>query len=228
MMNLTPTELERLTVFTAAEFARRNLRDGVRLSHPEAVAFIADEMMHAARRGVAYEDIIDMAGRLLDASAVMPGVAAMIPVVCAEGDFAEGTKMMVVFGPITPAPGDPVPGEILCAEGDIELNAGRAVVEVDVLNTGDRDIQVRSHAHFFEVNRALDFPRERAFGMHLDSPSGVGARFEPGIAKRVRLVPFGGTREVHGFGGLTQGALDDPRVRAQALAAARARGYRGA
>lgn len=228
MMNLTPTELERLTIFNAAEFARRNRRDGVLLSHPEAVALITDEMMHAARRDLPYEEIIDLAGTLLTAADVMPGVPAMIPVICAEGDFAEGTKMMVVFAPVAPAPGDVVPGEIISAEGDIELNAGRAAVELRVLNTGDRDIQVRSHAHFFEVNRALDFARERAFGMRLDTPSGVGVRFEPGMAKTVRLVAFAGTRRVLGFGGLTNGLLDDPRVRDAAIAAARARGYRGA
>ena len=228
MMNLTPTELERLTIFTAAEFARRNRRDGVLLSHPEAVAFITDEMMHAARRDVPYEEIIDLAGQLLTAADVMPGVPAMIPVICAEGAFAEGTKMMVVFGPIAPAPGDVVPGEIVPAAGEIVLNADRPVVDLDVVNTGDRDIQVRSHAHFFEVNRALEFDRLRAFGMHLDSPSGVGVRFEPGMRKTVPLVPFGGRRRVLGFAGLTNGALDEPAVREAALAAARARGYRGA
>lgn len=227
MMNLTPTELERLTIFTAAEFARRNRRDGVLLSHPEAVAFITDEMMHAARRDVAYEEIIDMAGRLLTAADVMPGVPAMIPVICAEGAFDEGTKMMVVFQPIAASPDAVVPGEIVPAQEDIVLNAGRAVIELDVVNTGDRDIQVRSHAHFFEVNRALDFDRTRAFGMRLDSPSGVGVRFEPGMRKTVALVPFGGRRRVAGFAGLTNGALDDPAVREAALAAARVRGYRG-
>lgn len=228
MMNLTPTEQERLTIFMAAEFARRNLRDGVKLSQPEAVALITDEMMHAARRGVAYEEIIDMAGRLLTADDVMPGVPSMIPVVCAEGCFPEGTKMMVVFQPIPPAPGGPVPGEIITAEGEIELNADRPAVELEVVNRGDRDIQVRSHAHFFEVNRALEFEREKAFGMRLDTPSGTGVRFEPGIPKRVRLVAFAGERRALGFGGLVNGPLDDPERRAAALAAARERGYRGA
>lgn len=228
MMNLTPTELERLTIFSAAEFARRNRRDGVLLSHPEAVALITDEMMHAARRDEPYEVIIDRAAQLLTAADVMPGVPAMIPVICVEGAFAEGTKMMVVFQPIAPAAGAIVPGEILPAAGEIVLNAERPVVEIDVVNTGDRDIQVRSHAHFFEVNRALEFERARAFGLHLDAPSGVGVRFEPGMRKTVPLVPFGGARRVAGFAGLTNGLLDDPAVRAAALAAARARGYRGA
>ena len=228
MMNLTPTELERLSIFSAAEFARRNRRDGVRLSHPEAVALITDEMMHAARRGVPYADIIDVASKLLTAADVMPGVPSMIGVICAEGAFPEGTKMMVVFGPIAPAPGEVVAGEIISPDTDIELNSGRAMVEIVVINTGDRDIQVRSHAHFFETNRALEFDRAQAFGMHLDTPSGVGVRFEPGISKSVRLVAFGGARRALGFGGLTNGLLDDPQVRAAALAAAHARGYRGA
>jgi urease subunit gamma/beta len=228
MMNLTPTELERLTIFNAAEFARRNKRDGVHLSHPEAVALITDEMMHAARRGLPYAEIIDLAAKLLTAADVMPGVPSMIPFICVEGDFAEGTKMMVVFSPIAPVAGDIVPGEIITVDDEIELNAGRAATEVMVVNRGDRDIQVRSHAHFFEVNRALEFERARAFGMRLDTPSGVGVRFEPGIAKTVRLVAFGGARIASGFAGLTNGALDDPQVREAALATARARGYRGA
>ncbi|QLQ09940.1 MAG: urease subunit beta [Nocardioidaceae bacterium] len=227
-MNLTPTESERLTVFAAAEFARRNRAAGVPLSHPEAVALLADEMMFAARRDLSYEEIVDMACRLLTHEDVAPGVPAMIPWLSLEASFAEGTKVLVVFQPITAAPGEIVPGEVIPADSDIAINADRPVVELEVLNTGDRDIQVRSHAHFFEVNRALEFERSRAFGLHLDTPSGVGARFEPGIVKTVRLVPFGGNRRLSGFGGLTNGPLDDPGIRDAALALAHARGYRGA
>lgn len=227
-MNLTPTESERLTIFAAAEFARRNLSAGVPLSHPEAVALITDEMMFAARRDMPYDEIIDKASRLLTSDDVAPGVPSMIPWLSLEGAFPEGTKVLVVFQPIAPSPDDLIPGEVIPGEGEITLNADRPVVELEVLNTGDRDIQVRSHAHFFEVNRALQFDRARAFGLHLDTPSGVGARFEPGITKVVRLVPFGGNRRISGFGGLTNGSIDDPRVRDAAIALARARGYLGA
>jgi urease subunit gamma/beta len=226
-MNLTPTELERLLIFQAAEFARRNLAANVKLSHPEAVALITDEMMHAARRGVPYEAIIDMAAHLLDPDQVAPGVPPMIPVLCVEGSFPEGTKVMVVFQPIAISPDGLVPGEVIQGDGDVEMNRDRPTIEVAVTNTGDRDVQVRSHAHFFEVNRALDFDRERAFGMRLNKPSGVGVRFEPGIRKIVELVPYAGNRYITGFGGLTNGAIDDPEVKRDALAAARARGYRG-
>ena len=89
MMNLTPTEQERLTIFQAAEFARRHKALGVKLSHPEAVALIADEMLLAARRDMPYADIVDMAGRLLTTDDVLPGVAAMISLVSVEGNFEE-------------------------------------------------------------------------------------------------------------------------------------------
>ncbi|HEX2886591.1 urease subunit beta [Vineibacter terrae] len=232
-MNLSPTELDRLTIFTAAEHARRLRAAGVRLSQPEAVALIADEMLLGARKGMTYEAIVDMAGRLLSSDDVEPGVAAMVEMVSVEAGFAEGTKMVIVFKPIGPGRDaaeetEAEAGEIITADGEITLNAGRARIELDVVNTGDRDIQVRSHTHFFEVNRALDFDRAKAFGMRLDVGSGSGVRFEPGLRKRVGLVPMGGQRVVRGQAGLTQGSLDDDAVRQAALAAARRDGYRGA
>lgn len=230
-MNLSPTEADRLVIFSAAEHARRLRGHGVRLSHPEAVALIADEMLLAARKGLPYAEIVDLASRLLRTDDVEPGVASMVEFVSVEANFAEGTKMVIAFRPIQPGgEADPVrqPGEILVADGDIELNAGRDRVDIDVTNTGDRDIQVRSHTHFFETNRALDFDRSKAWGMRLDVGSGGGVRFEPGIRRRVTLVAIGGDRVVNGQAGLVQGRLDDPAVAATALAAARQAGYRGA
>ncbi len=99
-MNLTPTEMDRLTIFTAAEMARRNKQLGIRLSHPEAVALITDEVMLAARRDMPYAQIRDMASRLLTTDDVEPGVAEMIPMIYMELAFAEGTKLMALFEPI--------------------------------------------------------------------------------------------------------------------------------
>ena len=230
-MNLAPTEMERLTIFMAAEFARRNRSLGIKLSRPEAVAIIADEMLLAARRGVSYGEIVDIAGNLLTTDDVLPGVAEMISIVSVEASFEEGTKMLVVYDPIHPGR-EPVheavvPGEITVPEGDIELNSGRERVTVEVVNTGDRDIQVRSHAHFFEVNAALEFDRAKAFGMRLDRPSGTGMRFEPGLKKRVDLVCFGGSRTVHGFAGLVNGTIRDEAVKQIAMRRAKARKYKG-
>ncbi len=98
-----------------------------------------------------------------------------------------------------------IPGEYLLGEGDIVANAGRATVELTVENTGDRPIQVGSHFHFFEVNRALRFDRGRAFGMRLNVPAGTAVRFEPGDARRVTLVELAGARRVFGLNALTEG-----------------------
>ncbi|MEM1310668.1 MAG: urease subunit beta [Cyanobacteria bacterium P01_D01_bin.71] len=100
-----------------------------------------------------------------------------------------------------------IPGELLPAEGDIELNAGRETITLMVANTGDRPIQVGSHFHFFEVNTALQFEREQARGRRLDIPAGTAVRFEPGDEREVRLVPFVGSRQVYGLNGLINGAL---------------------
>jgi urease subunit beta len=99
------------------------------------------------------------------------------------------------------------PGEIIVKSGEIELNAGRATVELEVANTGDRPIQVGSHYHFFETNAALDFDRDKARGFRLDIAPGTAVRFEPGQTRRVRLVAYGGARIVHGFNGKIAGAL---------------------
>jgi len=98
-----------------------------------------------------------------------------------------------------------IPGEYLLGEGDIIANPGRRTVELMVANTGDRPIQVGSHFHFFEVNRALRFDRAQAFGMRLNVPAGTAVRFEPGDEKRVTLVELGGARQIFGLNGLTEG-----------------------
>ena len=100
-----------------------------------------------------------------------------------------------------------IPGEIITAEGDIELNAGLDVTELEVSNTGDRPVQVGSHYHFFETNPALTFDREAARGKRLDIASGTAVRFEPGQTRKVKLIPLEGKREVYGFRAEIGGAL---------------------
>src|ERR1043166_933303 len=117
-----------------------------------------------------------------------------------------------------------IPGEYLFDGGAIELNAGRPTVTLEVNNTGDRPVQVGSHFHFFEVNRALVFDRAAAYAMRLDLPAGPAVRFEPGEIKTVRLVALGGLRRMYGGSGLVMGALDDPALKQQALERARREG----
>ncbi len=101
-----------------------------------------------------------------------------------------------------------IPGELFPADGEIELNAGRAATELEVANTGDRPIQVGSHYHFAEVNPALTFDRAQARGFRLDIPAGTAVRFEPGQSRTVDLVAFDGARVVQGFRGDVMGPLE--------------------
>jgi urease subunit beta len=100
-----------------------------------------------------------------------------------------------------------IPGQVIAADGEVVLNAGQTSITLEVANTGDRPIQVGSHYHFSEVNPALDFDRVAALGMRLDIAAGTAMRFEPGQARSVILIPFGGDRRVFGFRQAVMGAL---------------------
>ena len=102
-----------------------------------------------------------------------------------------------------------IPGEVIAADGDIELNSGRETVTVTVANTGDRPVQVGSHYHFFEANPALDFDRGATRGFRLNIAAGTAVRFEPGQTREVELVAYAGARRVYGFNGLVSGPLDE-------------------
>jgi urease subunit beta len=108
-----------------------------------------------------------------------------------------------------------IPGEILTEPGDIALNAGAEAITLNVANTGDRPIQVGSHYHFAETNPSLDFDRAAARGCRLDIPAGTAIRFEPGQAREVNLIPYGGSRHVIGFRGDVMGAFDAPPKKAK-------------
>jgi urease subunit gamma/beta len=230
-MLLTPTELERLTIFTAAELARKRRAKGLRLNHPEAVAIITDEILEGAREGRSVAELMGFGSTILTTDDVMPGVAAMVPILQVEGMFPDGTKLVTVHEPIRPAAGAEAdtlePGETFAVDGDLELNAGRDKATLLVVNTGDRPVQIGSHFHFFEVNKALDFDRAAAFGMRLDIPAGTAVRFEPGQRKEVTLVRFGGQRRVTGLNALANGGTGDD-AKAAALVRARAAGFKGA
>ena len=232
-MILTPTEVERLTIYTAAELARKHRTKGLQLNHPEAIALIADEILEGAREGRSVAELIAFGSTLLTSDDVMPGVADLMPMIQVEGTFPDGTKLVTVHDPSRPGkkkrPKDAVtPGEIITVDGEIEINAGRRRATIKAVNTGDRPIQIGSHYHFFEANKALDFDRAAAFGMHLDVPAGTAVRFEPGESKQVTLVAFGGTGEVSGLNDLTRGSVRSEERKADALRRARDRGFRGA
>lgn len=233
-MLLTPTEHERLTIFTAAELARRRRGRGRPLNHPEAVAIIVDEILEGAHDGCSVADLIGFGSTVLSTDDVIPGVADLIPIIQIEATFPDGTKLVTIHDPIRPgkktvATSDSIiPGEIITADGEIELNAGRSKARLSVINRGDRPIQIGSHYHFFETNKALDFDRALSFGLHLDIPAGTAVRFEPGETKEVDLVAFGGGAELYGLNNLTNGPSRSQDTKVAALQRARDRGFKGA
>jgi|TARA_B110000261_G_scaffold162158_2_gene205130 urease subunit gamma/beta len=191
-MLLTPTEMERLTIFTAAELARKRKARGLALNHPETIAYICDEILEGARDGRSVAELISFGSTLLSTDDVMPGVADLIDMIQVEGTFPDGTKLVTVHDPIRPGKNkvnkvDQIsPGELLPCDGDIEINKGRRKASIKVVNTGDRPVQVGSHYHFFETNPALDFDRDTAYGMHLDIPAGDATRQTKKFQRSVR------------------------------------------
>jgi urease subunit gamma/beta len=229
-VKLIPVEQERLLIFLAAELARRRRADGVKLNHPEAVALIADELIEAGRRGKSYDEVRALGYRILSEDDVMDGVADMVDRIQIEPLFEDGTALVTLYFPIKGSEpsgdnGRLVPGAIQPPEPEISVPASGETVELEVTNELDRAIQVTSHFHFFEVNRALRFDRASAVGMRLDVPAGLSVRFEPGETKTVRLRPYGGRREVRGFHNLLDGPVDDDTAQATALRAAHERGF---
>jgi urease subunit beta len=120
------------------------------------------------------------------------------------------------------------PGEYILSANPITCNGNKKTITITVNNTGDRPCQIGSHTHFFEVNKALDFPREKAYGFRLNIPAGTSVRFEPGDSKEVELCELGGKRIVYGFNSLTIGGLKSSNIKNASLQKARQLGFKGA
>ena len=187
---------------------------------------ISAECVERAREGSTVVELMAYGRTLLKPEDVMDGVAEMLEVVEVEATFPDGTKLVSIHNPIESTE-KLVPGEYLLADDDLELNEGSEDIELDVVNTADRPIQIGSHFHFFEVNKYLKFDRKAAYGKRLDIAAGTAVRFEPGETHRVRLIDIGGTREIHGFSALVEGKLDDPEVREAAFKKAHELGFLG-
>lgn len=222
-MHLSQREQEKLLVFVAAQVARARQARGLQLNYPEALAILTSEIIEGARDGRSVADLMAFGKQILGTADVLLGVAEVLDEVQVEATFPDGTKLVTVHQPI-PATGAVQPGEFLLADEPIIANEGRETRTLTVANTGDRPVQIGSHFHFFEVNRALAFQREAAFGMRLNIPAGTAVRFEPGEEREVELVALGGSRHVHGLNGLTNGATSDA-AQPEALARARDRGF---
>jgi urease subunit gamma/beta len=243
-MHLTPRELDKLMLHQAGVLAQKRLARGLRLNYPEAVALIATQLLEFIRDGRSVSELMDLGRQLLGSADVLDGVAEMIEEVQVEGTFPDGTKLVTVHHPIVAVTGDRAlafygsfletlahdgqvgrpavglenaPGAKSPGAGTLELNAGRETVELAVTNQGDRPIQVGSHYHFVETNRALDFDRAASYGFRLDIPAGTAVRFEPGETKTVRLVAIAGHRVIRGGIDLANGPVTDEGRRQVAL-----------
>lgn len=216
-MYLNQREEEKLLIFLAGELAQKRLKRGLKLNYPEAVAMICCYILEGARDGKSVSELMVGARGVLSEDDVMDGVASMMSLVQIEATFEDGTKLVSVHNPISSKNDTLRAGEFLIKEGEIGLNVGKNVICLEVENRGDRPIQIGSHFHFFEVNKALDFERKSAYGKRLNIASGACVRFESGSKKVVELIDFGGKRYVSGFNGLVEGCLDDEGVKQRAF-----------
>ena len=233
-MHLTPKDIDKLILHQAGFLAQKRLARGVRLNYPEAVALIATQLLEFIRDGRTVAELMDLGRRLLGRANVLDGIDAMIDEVQVEGTFPDGTKLVTVHHPIVAERGDlalalygsflaPPPavaaatqialegdaGEVIAAAGALTLNDGRGATRLEVANKGDRPIQVGSHYHFVETNRALVFDRSAAYGMRLDIPAGTAVRFEPGETKTVNLVAIAGNRVIAGGNSFANGPVTE-------------------
>ena len=249
-MHLSPRDIDKLLLHGAGFLAQKRLARGVRLNYPEAVALIATQLLEFIRDGRSVAELMDLGRQLLGRAQVMEGVPELVAEVQVEGTFPDGSKLVTVHHPIEAEHGDlslalygsflPVPalerfsraddtaavrpGELLVQPGELVLNEGRDALTLEVVNRGDRPIQVGSHYPFFETNRALEFDRAKAYGRRLDIPAGTAVRFEPGEPKPVSLVEIAGERVVRGGNALGSGPVT-PDNKGRALAEVASRGF---
>lgn len=227
-MRLTPTERDRLLIFTAAELARARRARGLRLNVPEATALIADTVCEAARDGARLAEAVIAGRSVLTAADVLPGVPEVLTEVQVEAVFEDGTRLAVIDAPLGPGTGEGPGSVIPREESQHPAEPPADPVRLEVHNTAVVPISVTSHFHFFEANPRLRFDRAEAYGRHLAVPAGSSVRFDPGATVQVTLVPIGGARVAIGFAGLVDGPLDAPGQKRRALARATACGYLGA
>lgn len=226
-----------MRIAQAGFVAQKRLARGLKLNQPEAVAIIASQMLEMIRDGESVAKLMTAGQQILGRRQVLPGVASMIHEVQVEGTFPDGTKLLTVHSPISAVDGDlalalkgsffPVPdlavfgelsdseqppGTFLHAEGGIELNPGRKLIELSVVNSGDRPIQVGSHYHFIETNAALVFDRQASYGMRLNVPAGSSVRFEPGDSKTITLTEIAGAKRVLSGNRLVDGVASNERM----------------
>ena len=235
-MRLSPKDIEKLILYNAGSLAQKRYARGIKLNYPESIALISSQLLEFIREGYSVASLMDKGKRILGVDDVMEGVGDMIDEVQVEGTFPDGTRLVTVHHPVcnknlnngfalygsgltksvTAINIDNTihsfPGQKYCLEGTIELNAGRETMRMEVINVGDRPIQVGSHYAFTETNQALLFDRISSIGFRLDIPAGTAVRFEPGEKKEIPLVRFAGEGIVYGGNDIIQGKTSSEEI----------------
>ena len=214
-MELTPSEHDRLLIFTAAQLAESRRARGLKLNKPEAVALISSAIIEAARDGKSHAQALDAGLTAVSADDLLPGVAAMLSGIAVEGVFDDGRRLVVV--PKIASNDSVIPGEVVRLGATDMVGSESDLVTVRVSNESAIQISVTSHMHFFEVNPRLKFDRAAAYGRHLYIPAGEHVDFPSQGSVEVTLAPIKGDRVVIGFAGLVDGPLDAPGMKERAL-----------
>jgi len=221
-VELTPSELDRLLIFTASRVAEDRRARGTKLNHPEATALISHAVLEAARDGATHAQAIQAGLTAVKPSELLDGVATMLSGISVEAVFDDGRRLVVIDFPSTPDSSSP--GSVTRLEPLPALES-EDIVTLAVRNDSTINISVTTHMHFFEVNPRLLFDREAAYGRHLFIQAGEHIDFPAGLTTSVQLVPISGNRILIGFAGLVDGPLDAPGAQAEAMRRARELGY---
>ena len=225
-MDLTPSERDRLLIFTAAQLAESRRSRGLLLNVPEATALMCHAVIESARSGASHSTALATGLAAVRSDELLPGVESLLTNIAVEAVFDDGRRLVVMNVAQSVGDQSEQPGSVT------RLNPIRHVqpsdiVTLSVTNESSINISVTTHMHFFEVNPRLRFHREQAYGRHAFIPAGEHIDFPPHVPVTVNLVPITGERVMIGFAGLVDGPLDQEGMKAQALERARDWGYLG-
>jgi urease subunit gamma/beta len=215
-VDLTPSEQDRLLLFTAGQLAQARLTRGLKLNKPEAIAMISNAVVEAARAGATHIQAIEAGQRSIKYSDLMPGIAPLLTGIAIEAVFDDGRRLVVINFPQSEISEAEYAGQVVRLE-NFQNPSTSNISKVKVKNESNIAISVTSHMHFLEINPKLKFNRELAYGMRANIPSGTHVDFPPNQIIEVELTPIQGDRILIGFAGIVDGALDAPGMRETAM-----------
>lgn len=231
-MRLIPRDIEKLMLHQAGFVAQKRYARGLKLNYPETIALISTQILELIREGYGVAELMNIGKQILGLDDVLEGVEKMVHEIQIEGTFPDGTKLVTVHNPICQKGitnglalygsgltkskvkisvdnvSNKNPGCYEVLDEEIELNKGRKTIKIEVINKGDRPVQVGSHYPFAETNTSLEFDRALTLKYRLNIPAGTAVRFEPGEEKEIELVEMAGELKVYGGNGFINGSIE--------------------